>query len=605
MVKEYRTPDVYFERATNLERVTKLEKARVDVTAFLGFAARGPVGTPVRLTSWESFEAIYGGHMKDAYLPQAVFGFFSNGGQTCYVCRIAVLEGEDAAKPARGTLEDLYGRPTLRAIAKDPGSWGNKVRVRAAPASRPPKTAVRALALKVGSTEANVDIVKGFEPGAVLKVSDGDKSEYVVLERVEKKKLIWSDDYGLKATYEAGKTTIEGVEIQLQVSTSDQFEIHDNLVLNANHPRSLVARVNEASRLVQLEDLGSTTPKPYNHPVTDIEFALKAGQDGTTEARPRDFIGWNRGPGDRGGLLGFEDVEEIGLVAAPDLFTAYLKAAGDSKGQKNSGSDLAAVEAVQQEIISFCERKKTLFAILDSPPNMDPDQVRDWRMRFESKYAACYYPWLRVLDPMGPGLRGGRNSPTRLVPPSGHVAGLFARTDRDQGVHKAPANEVLNDVVGLARTTPKDLTDVLAPEGINCIRALPGRGIRVWGARTLSSQTLWQHLTVRRLFIMVERSIADGTDWAVFENNDFTLWKGVEREISRFLYKLWKEGMLRGNTPEEAFYVVCDERNNPVESRDAGEFFCDVGLAAVRPAEFIVFRIGQRTQDIITEEPVS
>jgi phage tail sheath protein FI len=296
-------------------------------------------------------------------------------------------------------------------------------------------------------------------------------------------------------------------------------------------------------------------------------------------------------------------VEEVGVIAAPDLYTAYLKAQEDKTG-KRKGVDIAAVEAVQQEIVTFCERKKTLFAVLDSPPDMDPDQVRDWRMRFETKYAACYYPWIKILDPLAGG-RGGRNAPTRLVPPSGHVAGLYARTDRTQGVHKAPANEVLNDVVGLARVTPKDLTDVLAPEGINCIRALPGRGIRVWGARTLSSQTLWQHLSVRRLFIMIERSIAEGTDWAVFENNEWGLWKAVEREISRFLFKLWKEGMLRGNTPEEAFYVVCDERNNPPETRDAGEFFCDVGIAAVRPAEFIVFRIGQRTQDIITEEPVS
>lgn len=592
MVHEYRTPDVYFEKATNLDRTPRLEKARIDVVAFLGFAARGPVGTPVRITSWESFQAIFGAASADSYLATAVFGFFVNGGATCYVCRIAVVDGPDAAVAAKGVLEDLYGRPTLRVTARDPGTWGNQLRIRAAPASRPPRTAVRS-ELPVGATEAVVDVVKGFEPGAVLKVTDGERTEYHTLARVEKKKLVFAGGK-LKAKYDPARTTIEAVELQLQVSTQDQFEVHDNLVLAAGHSRSLVERVNEASRLVTLEDLRATTPRPYNHPVTDTEFALAGGRDGTQRARARDFIGWNRGPGDRGGLLAFEEIDEIGLFAAPDLFTV-LEAT--HKAGAFPAAELAQVEAVQQELVSFCERKKTCFVLLDPPPRLDADQVRDWRTRFETKYAACYYPWIKVQGPTGKG--------TRVVPPSGHVAGLYARTDREQGVHKAPANEVLNDVVGLARTTSRDLTDVLAPEGINCIRALPGRGIRVWGARTLSSDTSWQHVNVRRLFIMVERSIAEGTEWAVFENNDWSLWKAVEREVARFLFGLWKEGMLRGNTPEQAYFVVCDERTNPPQARDAGEFLCDIGIAAVRPAEFIVFRIGQRTQDIITEEPVS
>jgi phage tail sheath protein FI len=259
--------------------------------------------------------------------------------------------------------------------------------------------------------------------------------------------------------------------------------------------------------------------------------------------------------------------------------------------------DEREIEAVQHELVSFCERKKTLFALLDPPPHLDADQALDWRSRFDTKYAACYWPWLRVLDPL--------SRSVKVVPPSGHVAGLYARSDREQGVHKAPANDTLNDVIGLDREVSKDVTDSLAPEGINCIRALRGRGIRPWGARTLSSDTAWEHLNVRRLFIMVERSIAEGTEWAVFENNDWYLWKAVEREISRFLTGIWKEGMLLGAVPEEAFWIRCDETNNPPESRNAGELVCDIGIAAVRPAEFIVFRIGQRTQDIITEEPVS
>jgi len=173
------------------------------------------------------------------------------------------------------------------------------------------------------------------------------------------------------------------------------------------------------------------------------------------------------------------------------------------------------------------------------------------------------------------------------------------------GVHRVAANLPLNGVIGLERELNKDLLDWLAPEGVNCSRNFRGRGIRPWGARTLASDRQWVHLNVRRLFIMIERTIAEGCEWAVFEPNTPRTWKAVERQVSAFLYKLWKEGMLQGEVPEQAFYVRCDESLNPPEVRDAGEFHCEVGLAAVRPAEFIVFRIGQMAKDIITEEPVS
>ena len=375
------------------------------------------------------------------------------------------------------------------------------------------------------------------------------------------------------------------------MASEDAFEIHDNLVFHPAHPRSLVRTVNAASRLVALEDLRSRTPAPFGHPVPEVEHALATGRDGSAAATPADFLGRDAGPGGRSGLVALDDVEEVGLVCAPDLMWALE--------QRRGFKDERDVEGMQRALLDFCERKKTCFAILDTPKGLDADAARDWRAHFDSKYGAIYFPWLKVLDAASP------RKTVRLVPPSGHVAGLFSRTDQRQGVHKAPANDTLNDVIGLDKDLAKDVTDVLAPEAVNCIRALRGRGIRVWGARTLSSDRQWEQVNVRRVFIMVERSIAEGSEWAAFENNDWSLWKAVERQVSRFLTGIWKEGMLRGEVPEEAYWVRCDEEQNPPAVRDAGEFFCDIGIAVVRPAEFMIFRIGQRTKDIISEEPVS
>lgn len=587
MVGNYRTPDIYFERVRGPDKPVTLQKVKVDIPAFLGFSTRGPVGTPVRITSWKSFEEAYGGHTNESYMPAAVYGFFLNGGRECYVVRVAHLEGEDAAVPAKMMLNDLYGRPTIRATALDPGSWGNRVKIKVVQASKPPRTRIRAK-LDSGAGEAIVDVAKGFEPGAVVKITDGEKADYAVVKKVEKKKLIWGSEQATQGQYDLDKTIIEGVEVQLQITSKDRFEIHDNLVLHPQHSRSLVKTVNENSRLVKLQDLKSGTPPPFNYPVMDVEEFLSGGQDGAASVAPADFIGWDRGLGDRGGLMGLEDAEEVGLVCAPDLMRAY-----ETKVFKTERD----VEAVQRAMLDFCERRKTCFAILDTPLGLDIDQVRDWRQHLDSKYGAIYYPWLKVLDPL-------RVKGVRHVPPSGHIAGLYSRTDQEQGVHKAPANEVLNEVIGLSVNLIKDTTDILAPEGINCVRAFPGRGIRVWGARTLSSDKLWDQVNVRRLFLMIERSIAEGCEWVTFENNEYKLWKAVERQVSQFLTSLWKEGMLKGAVPEEAYFVKCDETTNPPEVRDAGEFYCDIGIAPVRPAEFIIFRIGQRTKDIISEEPV-
>jgi phage tail sheath protein FI len=246
------------------------------------------------------------------------------------------------------------------------------------------------------------------------------------------------------------------------------------------------------------------------------------------------------------------------------------------------------VKAVQTMMIAHCERLGDRVAILDSPPNMLPAEIKKWRMEtagYDSNYAALYYPWIQVDDPV---LNRSIN-----LPPSGHIAGIWARNDNTRGVHKAPANEIVRGAVGLAYNTTKGEQDVLNPNGVNCIRAFPGRGIRVWGARTLSSDPAWRYINVRRLFNYVEKSIENGTQWVVFEPNDHRLWARVRRDVYAFLRVVWQEGALFGLSPDEAFYVKCDEELNPPEIRDMGRMIVEIGLCPVKPAEFVIFRISQ------------
>ncbi|GIW72536.1 MAG: hypothetical protein KatS3mg102_2078 [Planctomycetota bacterium] len=249
---------------------------------------------------------------------------------------------------------------------------------------------------------------------------------------------------------------------------------------------------------------------------------------------------------------------------------------------------------MQKAAVEVAEKLRYVQVILDPPPGLSPVEVKEWRSRFDSRHAAVYYPWVKVLNAAGTG--------TITIPPCGHVAGIYAKMDKEYGCHKPPANEPLNDVVGLERAIDKDTQDFIYPDGINCIRYFRGRGIRIWGSRTLSSDALWRHVNVSRVFAMICKSVEFGTQWAPFEPNDHALWKRIVRLCRTFLTDLWRDGFLVGETPEQAFFVKCDEDTNPPEVRDAGEVITEIGLAIVRPLEFMVFRIGQRTEDIVLEE---
>ena len=349
-------------------------------------------------------------------------------------------------------------------------------------------------------------------------------------------------------------------------------EVFDN-VTTKRGKQNVVTVVKNQSRLIQLEEVSGATAL---EPVAQAKVTLAGGSAAVpVRLSGEDYVG---SAADRTGFAGLEAVDNVTMLAVPDLMAAY-----------NQGAiDMETVKAVQLAMIAHCELMADRVAILDPPPNMNAQQIREWRRDkagYDSKYATLYWPWVKVFDPMqGRGLE---------VPPCGHMAGIWARSDDTRGVHKAPANEVVRGAIDLELLITKGEHDQLNPEGINCIRAFSGRGIRVWGARTLSSDPAWRYLNVRRLFNFIEESILEGTQWVVFEPNDMALWERVKRTINAFLVRVWRDGALFGATPQEAFYVKCDSETNPAEVIDAGQLVVEVGIAPVKPAEFVIFRIAQ------------
>jgi phage tail sheath protein FI len=288
----------------------------------------------------------------------------------------------------------------------------------------------------------------------------------------------------------------------------------------------------------------------------------------------------------RNGINGLAVAGDVTMVIVPDLITAATKDDGTV--------DLNLWKAVQTALISHCEQNGNRMAVLDAPPGMSTQQIKEWRSdvaMYDSAFAALYYPWIKVENPIG--VNGNAEV---FIPPSGHVAGVWARTDESRGVWKAPANDTIRGVLDIERSITQNEQGLLNPIGINCIRPFGTRGIRIWGARTLASDSDWRYINVRRLFNMVESTILEGTQWAVFEPNDTALWEGVKRTLDGFLRGLWSAGALFGTTASQAYYVKCDAETNTPQSIDEGKLVVEVGIAPVKPAEFVIFRISQQKQ---------
>lgn len=377
----------------------------------------------------------------------------------------------------------------------------------------------------------------------------------------------------------------EPTPFTLTISADGQdVETFNNLTLGAGD-RNVASVVNGTSTKVKVEVLLDEA--------TDLTGQLEVLKPGTytlAKAAPtpvavngRKFAGSASG---RAGINGLAVAEDVTMVMVPDLVTAATA--------EDGSVDLGMWKSVQTALISHCEQNGNRMAVLDSPPGMNPQQVKEWRSdvaMYDTQFAAFYYPWIKVDNPIG---TNGDAEVT--IPPSGHVAGVWARTDDTRGVWKAPANDTIRGCLDVEYAVTQNEQSLLNPIGINCIRPFGTRGIRIWGARTLSSDSDWRYINVRRLFNMVEAAVEQGTQYAVFEPNDMKLWEGVKRTLDGFLRGLWSSGALFGASADQAYYVKCDAETNPPESIDQGLMVCEVGIAPVKPAEFVVFRIAQHKQ---------
>ena len=327
---------------------------------------------------------------------------------------------------------------------------------------------------------------------------------------------------------------------------------------------------------VDLTILGTLGYSQLANSDRQIQLVLNGGLDGYWPT-PRYYEGDDSDPSAKTGLTAFEDLTDISIVAAPgSTFT---------NTNINTELDMADKLTIAGLLIAHCQQMLYRVAVLDSVNGMDLTDVSQYRGQMDSEYAALYFPWVTILDPV-----------TEMeinLPPSGFVTGLYADNDITTGVQKAPANMVVELAIGFELTINKAQQDILNPLGINCFRSFEGRGYRLWGARTISSDSQWMYVNIRRYFCYLEHSIDLGTQWVVFEPNNQALWARVAQSVSDFLYSEWQAGHLMGTKREQAYFVKCDNSTMTQQDLDQGRLICVIGVAPVYPAEFVIFRIGQ------------
>ena len=574
---EYLSPGVYVEEYDS--GAVPMQGVSTSTAGFIGLAQRGPVvGKPQLVTSFADYKRAFGGYLSEAkfgearFLPYAVEQFFINGGSRAYIMRVAA-EGAAAAKATAGVLQ---------IEAANPGEWGNKIRV-TVEASSKAKTQV----IAVNGADLKLKNADGFNQGDVVELFDGKAKAYATIISSLDNIVTLDAPCTLNVADEKIGTPkyIKTCELTLTVKLDDVVETYANVSLcpEAGNFVSARARKSDLVTIAVTEAKAPAAPKegkdekapaPAKAGATPIELAggaaviaLAGGSDGkVANVSPNVYMGEDNGPGKRSGLAAFLENVDVSIMAIPGVTAPEVQAA----------------------LIAHCENCKSCFAILDVPiDRKKTNDVVEFRDMYDTTYAAMYHPWLEMFDPLA--------KRSAYFPPSGAMAGVYARTDNERGVHKAPANEIVRGCTGLSCNYNEGEQDILNPKGVNLIRAFTGRGIRVWGARTMSSNGLWKYVNVRRLYIYIEESIKANTNWVVFEPNSEVLWGRVTRTIEMFLATCWRSGALAGSTPSEAYFVECGPTTMTQDDIDNGRLICNIGIAAVKPAEFVIFRITQHT----------
>ncbi|MER7000524.1 phage tail sheath subtilisin-like domain-containing protein [Streptomyces sp. NPDC000410] len=617
------------------------------IAAFIGLCADGPTGTPTFVGSLDAFTKTFGGPVDGAgtpfYLPLAVEGFFRNGGTQCFVLRAGKATPAFADLPGRAT----NGVPVGRAVALVTGEAGRGGSVGIKDSS------VLQAALGTGQTglgllknttpvtsvdatrrKLTVGAVGTFAPGDNVVVANAADSDSVaaVISRVKMPNVIElaaalpeTPDFAggtvttappkpgdkklrldVPATLSLRVVIPRGSVVVLDDGTAKEWAVvaettGEGVVLDKPLTRDLKpeARLSTAEFDMTVAASDGAGPVTYrglsttpSHPrwwagptvdsgylrIVPAEAGAPAGQDPRPKAglvtlgagqADDPLVTWKELDSDhlRGQLALLEAIDEISLVVVPGIVTAEA----------------------QQAVVEHCETLHDRFAILDTAQGIEPQTAVQQRATLTGKldkgFAALYYPWIQIRDP-------ARN---RVVPqpPSGHIAGIYAATDKLRGVHKAPANSGIAGALGLDRRLRDSEQELLNPNGVNALRILPGQGVPVvWGARTTSGDVTWQYINVRRLFLFLEESIQASLRGAVFEPNDLALWNRLKRTLTEFLGRVWRDGALFGATEEEAFFVRIDDVLNPPATRKQGVLNVEIGVQPVYPAEFVVVRIG-------------
>lgn len=563
---DYFAPGVYVEEVNRGSR--PIEGVPTAVAGFLGFTedVRGgaEMFKPILVTSWNQYLQYFARSNSDgftdfgAYLPFAVYGWFLNGGGRCWVTSVGTRLPGSTVPEATAVGTDVLNRakrPSLRlSLAEE-----------------------RALAPE--NDGSNGALLPASERAIRVRIIDGEP----------KPQNSESQDGEGGGTTAIASNTGEYFTVVI-TQANEELERYEHLSMNpqaATEVADYAVTALQESRYIRIADISLTGSPLARRPTNGIYEVSPP----PVQVPPERFSQYVEGIGDdRTGVRGLFEIDDVTIIACPDLMKVY------EAGLMN----LDQVHGVMDMMVSLCEgaaagdipNSPNRMVILDTPPDrVKPQDVSRWlseEFNRRSSFAALYYPWIRVPNPRN----GGRPI---AIPPSGHVAGVWSRVDETRGIYKAPANETPRGVVGLAYDTNFREQELLNPLGINCIRNFPNRGLRIWGARTLAERDNieWRYINVRRLMSYIEKTIEQGTQWVVFEPNDEDLWQRVKRTISNFLDSLWREGALAGSSPGQAYYVKCDADINTPQTMLLGRLYVEVGIAPVRPAEFVIFRMSQ------------
>jgi uncharacterized protein len=610
---EYLAPGVYVEETSF--RTRSIEGVSTTTTGFVGPTRYGPLRDPLDvITSLQDFELAYGdrnrlllgGEEIDNYMWHAARAFFEEGGKRLYVKRI--YNGDPEAGRSRA---QTFGAPPITVRARYPGVAGD-VRLRfTVEAGQSVLSMVDGVPTARGLVDNDVIMLSGGSPGAVnfaraesffdatagrpswrFHPEGGSPPDAIDLETLDPAAgdslRVVTVSVGLTPN-EPGAATTEWLGLPLDPrhdiggAPDSLFAIFDPeaeqargtpITIETTLPNGIaVLNALSAATGGALEAaLFDPNSSPEQRSVDDV---LTGGEDGDFPTLD-EYAGEELDDNSKTGLVAFEDIEDISIVALPGSTLRYEARLDDA-------------QAIVNALIAHARRMRYRIAVVDSGSDQTLAEVRAMRAKFDTNYAALYYPWIRIMDPV-------TDQPI-YVPPSGAVAGIYARNDVERAVYKAPANEVVGIAIGFERILSKSQQEVLNPEGINCFRWFPGRGFRLWGARMMSSDSEWKYVNLRRYFAFLEHSIDRGTQWAVFEPNGERLWAAVRGTIEDFLLDQWQNGALLGEKPEKAYFVRCDRSTMTQNDLDNGRLVCLIGVAPLRPAEFVIFRIGQWTAD--------